>query len=46
MGVLAEQRETQKREATARALLEEYSSVDPVKLLGGFPVVRFRPVVP
>jgi hypothetical protein len=46
MGVLAEEHETKKREATARELLEEYSSVDLVKLLSGFPVVRFRPVVP
>jgi hypothetical protein len=46
MGVLAEQRDTQKRETAARELLEEYSSVDPVKFLGGFPVVRFRPVIP
>ena len=46
MGVLVEQRETKKREATARELLEGYSSVDLVKLGSGFPVVRFRPVVP
>ena len=46
MGMLAEQRESKRREAAARELLEEYPSVEPVKFLGGFPVVRFRPVVP
>jgi hypothetical protein len=46
MGTLAEQREANKREAAVRELLEEYPSVDLVKLVGGFPIVRFRPVVP
>jgi hypothetical protein len=45
MGALAEQRDTNKRGAAARKLVKEYPSVELVKLLGGFPVVRFRPVV-
>jgi hypothetical protein len=46
MGTLAEKREASSREAAVRELLEEYPSVELVKLLGGFPVVRFRPIVP
>jgi hypothetical protein len=46
MGTLAEHRETKYREAAARELLKEYPSVYPVKFLGGFPVVRFRAVIP
>ena len=45
MGALAEQRDANKRGAAARKLVKEYPSVQLVKLLGGFPVVRFRPVV-
>jgi hypothetical protein len=46
MSALVEQRETTKREAAARELLEEYPSVDLVKLVSGFPVVRFKSVIP
>src|SRR5215211_148284 len=45
MGALTSQRKINKREMAARELVEEYPSVELVKLLGGFPIVRFRPVV-